>query len=121
MTCLLFLFLSDDGKSGLIKRGPGRPRKRKYFGSGTKSGKTTPTNSPTADELYKEEMDFPGSEHQVPVSEVKAVSEEGLAVREIEPVKRKKKKTVQEQDGGGGSLRSSPLLRQSPTEHEVRP
>ena len=109
---------TDDGNGkNQPKRGPGRPRKRKYFGAGTKfparpSSAASSGNSPEF-EACAFEVPLNGTQS---LSLWRADSEESLVTKDAEPVKKKKKKTK------GQNKDLSPLKTPtlSPTENEVR-
>ncbi|PFX32012.1 BAH and coiled-coil domain-containing protein 1 [Stylophora pistillata] len=105
---------AEDGKSTPIKRGPGRPRKRKYFGAGSKGDKTSPV--PTGgynkeDEEHQSVIEAHSPDNAGPSDT------ESLVSKESEPPKKKKKrvkqKTSTERDSRGSAPPSRGL---SPTE-----
>ena len=110
-------YRADDGKSTPIKRGPGRPRKRKYFGAGSKGDKLSPV--PRAGYNKEGEESQSVSEAQSPDNAVASESE-SLVSKESEPPKKKKKRAKQksptEREGRGSAPSSRGL---SPVEFPV--
>ena len=115
---VFLLILRDDCKSIQIKRGPGRPRKRKYFGAGSKGGKSTPTNPTTVDaESSKSdagvpELQFAAPDIKTPVTDVSVA----------EPTKKKKKKASSEageKDERPEDCSEETLRQPSPKNNEV--
>lgn len=111
---------ADDGtgKSTPIKRGPGRPRKRKYFGASSKGDKSSPV--PTTGYSKEGEESLPVSEAQSPELNAVASESESLVSKDSEPPKKKKKRTKQnspkEQEERGSAPSSRGL---SPVESAV--
>lgn len=107
-----------NGKSTPVKRGPGRPRKRKYFGASSKGEKPSPVA--TADEDKEGAESLPASGAQSPESNAVASESESLVSKESEPPKKKKKRSKQkspvEQEGRGTA---TPTLGISPMELAV--
>ena len=108
----------DDGKSTPIKRGPGRPRKRKYFGAISKGEKPSPVL--TADENKEGTESLPASGAQSPELNAVASESESVVSKESEPPKKKRKRAKQkslvEQEGLGTA---TPTLGISPVEVAV--
>ena len=115
-----FLYRVDDGngKSTPVKRGPGRPRKRKYFGASSKGEKPSPVA--TADEDREGAESLPASGDQSPESNAVASESESLVSKESEPPKKKKRRSKQkspvEKEGRGTA---TPTLGISPVELAV--
>ncbi|KAJ7373113.1 hypothetical protein OS493_014261 [Desmophyllum pertusum] len=82
-----------NGKSTPIKRGPGRPRKRKYFGAGSRGDKTSPI--PTDGYNKEDEESLPVSEAHSPEMNAVASESESVVSKESEPPKKKKKRAKQ--------------------------
>lgn len=117
--CNLCSIDDGNGKSTPIKRGPGRPRKRKYFGASCKGDKLSPV--PTADENKEGDETPPASRTQTPEPNAAASESESLVSKDSEPPKKKKKKTKQssnpvEQEGRATAI---PILGMSPVELTV--
>ena len=117
--CNLCSIDDGNGKSTPIKRGPGRPRKRKYFGASCKGDKHSPV--PTADENKEGEETPPASRTLTPEPNAVASESESLVSKDSEPPKKKKKKTKQssnpvEQEGRATAI---PILGMSPVELTV--
>lgn len=82
-----------NGKSTPIKRGPGRPPKRKYFGASSKGEKSSPVAN--ADENVEGTESLPASGAQSPELNAVASESESLLSKESEPPKKKKKRAKQ--------------------------
>jgi len=118
IVCLLHRADDGNGKSTPIKRGPGRPRKRKYFGASSKGDKSSP-GPPTSYGKEGEEK-LPVSRAQSPELNAVASESESLVSKESEPPKKKKKRAKQkspvERDDRGSAPPSRGL---SPVEFTV--
>lgn len=93
IVCLLYRADDGNGKSTPIKRGPGRPRKRKYFGASSKGDKSSPV--PTTGYGKEGEERLPISGTQSPELNAVASESESLVSKESEPPKKKKKRAKQ--------------------------
>ena len=118
----IFSFLRGEdgnGKSAPIKRGPGRPPKRKYFGASSKGDKSSPGG--TADEDKEGSEHLPASGGQSPELNAAASESESLVSKESEPPKKKKKRPKQRNSAEQeGRERDTPTLGINPGELAVR-
>lgn len=117
--CNLCSIDDGNGKSTPVKRGPGRPRKRKYFGASCKGDKHSPVA--TTDENKEGDETPPASRTRTPEPNAAASESESLVSKDSEPPKKKKKKTKQsgnfvEQEGRATAI---PFLGMSPVELTV--
>ncbi|XP_048575850.1 uncharacterized protein LOC5520150 isoform X2 [Nematostella vectensis] len=81
-----------NGKHTPVKRGPGRPRKRKYFGASTRSGKSTPALNGSFYDATRSERSTPISRSQSPGMR-SVTSEENLGSKDFyEPERKRKRK-----------------------------
>lgn len=107
-----------NGKSAPIKRGPGRPPKRKYFGASSKGDKSSPGG--TADEDKEGSEHLPASGGQSPELNAAASESESLVSKESEPPKKKKKRPKQRNSAEQeGRERDTPTLGINPGELAV--
>lgn len=91
--CLLHRADDGTGKSTPIKRGPGRPRKRKYFGASFKGDKSSPGPPTGYNKEGEERLLMSGT--QSPELNAVASESESLVSKESEPPKKKKKRAKQ--------------------------
>ena len=107
-----------NGKSTPIKRGPGRPRKRKYFGAGSKCEKSSPGGTADEDKECSESLLASGT--QSPDISAAASESESLVSKESEPPKKKKKRTKKKNSVElDGRERVTPTLGINPAEVSV--
>lgn len=116
--CLLYRADDGTGKSTPIKRGPGRPRKRKYFGASSKGDKSSPVLTTGFNKEGEESL--PVSEAQSPELNAVASESESLVSKDSEPPKKKRKKTKQKSPVEREERGSAPSSRgPSPVESAV--
>lgn len=107
---------NDDGSGkNQPKRGPGRPRKRKYFAGGTKYS-TRPSSAASNGSEFSAcafEESLNGSQN---LNLWRVDSDESLHSRDVEPVKKKKKKTKVKNKDSSSTKAQTP----TPADSEVQ-
>ena len=81
-----------NGKSTPIKRGPGRPRKRKYFGASSKGDKHSPISTADENRDGAESLLVSSAQSPEPPSNAVASESDSLLSKESEPPKKKKRR-----------------------------